>query len=113
MRKLLDWIATKLGYVRREYARIHNGADAIARGQRWEAFYSEEGGVSDMITALRRDYFEKVGSLKPGDADGLRSLGMADRIAREIDAKIRDVIETGKIARSNAEHVNRVASIRR
>lgn len=113
MRKLLDWIAMKLGYVSREYPRIQNGADAVARGERWEGFYREEGGLADMIIALRRDYFEKIGSLKPGDVDALRSLGMADRIAREIDAKVREVIETGKIARSNAEHLNKIASIRR
>jgi hypothetical protein len=113
MRKLLDWIAAKLGYVTRDYPRINNGADAMARGERWEAFYREEGGLADMILSLRRDYFEKVGSLKPGDMEALQSLGMADRIAREIDAKVREVIDTGKIARSNAEHANKIASIRR
>lgn len=113
MRKLLDWIAAKLGYVTRDYPRIDNGADAVVRGERWEAFYREEGGLADMILSLRRDYFEKVGSLKPGDTEALQSLGMADRIAREIDAKVREVIDTGKIARSNAEHANKIASIRR
>jgi hypothetical protein len=113
MRKMLDRIAARLGYARREYPRIQNGADAVARGERWEGFYREEGGLADMIASLRRDYFEKVGSLKPGDVDALRSLGMADRIAREIDAKVREVIETGKITRSNIEHTNRIASIRR
>ena len=32
MRKLIDRILARFGYVRREYARINNGADAVARG---------------------------------------------------------------------------------
>lgn len=113
MYSLLDRIAAWFGYTRSEYPRINNGTDAIARGQRWEAFYSEEGGLADMIAELRRDYFEKVGTLKPGDHESLLALGMADRIAREIERKVQTVIETGKLRAAEQDHVNRVAAIRR
>jgi hypothetical protein len=110
---ILDRIAAYFGYVRREYPRINNGSDAVATGKRWESFYTERAGLADMIEGLRRSYFEKVGSIKPGDTDALQELGMADRIAREIDAKVREVIETGKIATANAAHADRVAATRR
>lgn len=113
MRKLLDRLAGRLGYVTRDYPRVQMGGDAIARGSRWEQFYTETGGVRDMIEALRRSYFEKVGSLKPGDTDSLQLLGTADRIAREIDAEIRSVIESGKIAANAQDHANKIAAIRR
>jgi hypothetical protein len=113
MRKLLDWIAAKLGYFPREFSRTRHGADAVERGQRWEAFYREEGGLADMIGRLRRDYFEKVADLKPGDLEALRALAMADRIAREIENKVQAVIDTGKIAENDAQHTANVASIRR
>lgn len=104
------------GYTRadtpREYPRLNNGTDAIARGHRYEQFYAEDGGIRDMILSLRRDYFEKVGALKPGDVDSLRALGMADRIAREIDRKVRDVIETGKLREHDQQHANKIAGIR-
>ncbi len=110
---MLDRLAASLGYVRREYPRIDNGSDAVARGQRWEAFYAEEGGLRDMIAKLRHGYFEKVGSLKPGDHESLLALGMADRIAREIDREVLSIIETGKLRAHDAAHVNKVAAIRR
>lgn len=114
MRKLLDWIAAKLGYVTtHSFTRIDNGGDAITRGQRWEDFYREQGGLGEMIEALRRSYFEKVGTLKPGDTQSLEALGMADRIAREIEGQVIQVIESGKIAQSNAEHAARVAATQR
>ena len=164
MRKLLDWIAAKLGYApyvdspwspcvwldepaETEFAikmaqkvaaerfellapyverlgaiigrdwdalpRTRMGGDAIARGERWESFYREEGGLADMIERLRRSYFEKVGSLKPGDHDSLVALGMADRIAREIEQQVRQVIDTGKIEASAKGHANKIAAIRR
>lgn len=109
----LDRIAAYFGYTRREYARINNGSDAIARGQRWQSFYEETDGLADMIAKLRRDYFEKVGSIKPGDHESLLALGMADRIAREIEREVQTVIETGKLRAADRDHVNRVAAIRR
>lgn len=111
--KILDRIAAWLGYFPREFQRVDNGADAIARGQRWQAFYAEAGGLGDMIAGLRRGYFEKVGSLKPGDTKSLQALGMADRIAREIEREIVAVIETGKLRAADQEHVARIARIRR
>lgn len=113
---LMDRFFAWLGYVRpepRQYARINNGADAVTRGQRWEAFYSEDGGLADMISGLRRSYFEKIGSLKAGDTDSLLALGMADRIARELDREIQTVIETGKLRQHEAQHTNKIAAIRR
>lgn len=112
--RLLDRFMAWLGYVRatpRPLPRIHNVADAVARGMRYSAFYEEEDGLRDMITSLRQDYFQKMGELKPGDLDGLRALGMADRIAREIERKVQSVIETGRI-RGNERHVRGVANIR-
>jgi hypothetical protein len=110
---LRDRIAAYFGYVRREYQRIDNGADAIMRGGRWEDFYREKDGLADMLGNIRRSYFEKVGQLKLGDTDALMALGMADRIVRQIEGEVIQVIETGKIARSNAEHAERVAATRR
>lgn len=112
----IDRFFAWLGYVRptpRDYARINNGADAIARGSRWEVFYAEEGGVRDMILNLRQDYFAKVADLKPGDTDGLRALAMADKIAREIDRKVQTIIETGKLRANDEQHANKIAAIRR
>lgn len=113
MRKLLDRIAAWLGYTRREYPRVNNGTEAVARGQRWEVFYGEEGGLGDMIANLRRSYFEKVGSLKPGDTESLMALGMADRIAREIEREVLTIIETGKLRAHDEQHAKKIASFRR
>lgn len=110
---MLDRLAARYGYVRRVYPRMDNGADAIARGQRWEAFYRENGGLADMIATLRRAYFEKVGALKPGDTDALMALGIADRVAREIEREVQTVIETGKLRADQAEQANLIANIRR
>jgi len=115
IRALFDRIMAWFGYYRteREYPRVSNGLEAIARGQRWEAFYTEQDGLRDMILDIRRGYFEKVGTLAPGDTDSLQMLGAADRIAREIDRKVQSIIETGHMRASDREHVNKIATIRR
>ena len=113
---MIDLILARYGYIKagpRPFERINNGDDAIMRGQRWELFYSEIGGLRDMLDELRRAYFEKVSSIKPGDTDALQALAMADRIAREIDGQVRTVIETGKLRAADAEHVERIAAITR
>ncbi|MGV0964204.1 MAG: hypothetical protein ACOYBT_09970 [Polynucleobacter sp.] len=103
MRNLLDWIAARLGYVTRDYARVRNGADAIARGQRWEAFYREEGGIADMITRLRMGYFEASAALGVSDLDKRYEYALADRLARELDREVRTIIETGKMRQADAD----------
>lgn len=111
----LDSIAAYFGYVprvKREYERVNNGTDAVARGQRWEAFATEEGGLYDMIANLRRGYFEKVGQLQPGDTKSLQALASADRIAREIERQVQTVIETGRIRANDRQHTNKIAGTR-
>ncbi len=110
-----DRILAHFGYIPvtpRPLPRIQNGTDAVARGQRYEAFYLEEDGLRDMISNLRRDYFEKVGQLSPGDTAGLQALGMADRIAREIERKVQTVIETGRIRANDRAHAEKISNIR-
>lgn len=106
-----------LGYIPvnapRPYERVNNGTDAVARGQRWQAFAEEEDGLYDMIASLRRDYFTRVGQLHPGETDKLLALGMADKIAVEIERKVQSVIETGKMRANDRDHANKIASIRR
>lgn len=115
--RLIDRILAYFGYIPadapRPYTRTQNGTDAIARGQRWEAFATEEGGLYDMIQSLRADYFAKVGQLSPADRDKLLALGMADKIARELEAKVRTVIDTGHIRAMEKQHTDRVANVGR
>lgn len=112
---MIDRILARYGYVKagpRPFERVNNGDDAIQRGKRWEIFYTEIGGVRDMIADLRKAYFEKVSALKPGDTESLQALAMADRIAREIDGQVRSIIETGKMREAEADHVERIAAQR-
>lgn len=114
---LLNRLFAWLGYIPantpRTYERVNNGVDAVARGQRYEAFYAEEGGLRDMFDSLRADYFEKVGQLSPGDTDKLLALGMANKIVSEVERKFTVVIETGKIRANDREHAGRIARIGR
>jgi hypothetical protein len=72
-----------------------------------------EGGLFDMLLRLRTDYFAKVGQLHPGERDKLLALGMADKIARELEREVRSVIETGKMRANDKAHTERVANIGR
>jgi len=102
-----------LGLNHREFERVNNGADAVVRGERWEAFYREEGGLADMIANIRRAYFAKVGELKAGEHEALQMLAVADRLARELEREVLAVIETGKLERSRADQLARSAAAMR
>lgn len=77
--------------------RIANGGDAVARGDRWQSFYSEEGGLADMIAAIRKGYFEAAAGLGISETDKVYEYALADRIAREIDREAQKIIISGKI----------------
>lgn len=90
------WLAARLSINLLSEARIEAGGNAIARGERWEGFYREAGGLRDMILTVRQGYFEAAGALAPSDTDKLFEYALADRLAREIDREILQVIFTGK-----------------
>lgn len=114
---MIERILAHYGYVRKdsrvwdEETRHMKESNKVARAHRWITFYNEDGGLKDMIASLRHSYFEKVGSLKPDDTAGLQALGMADRIAREIDAQAKAIIDAGKVEASQAEHAAKIAAL--
>ena len=114
---MIERILSHYGYVRKdsrvwdEETRHLNDSSKVARAHRWITFYNEDGGIRDMIEATRRSYFEKVGTLKPDDTAGLQALGMADRIARELDAQVKAIIDAGKVEAKQAEHAANIARL--
>src|SRR5690606_21261400 len=86
-------------------ARHMNGKDAVERGARWQHFYFEEGGLADMLEALRREAFEAAAELDPSDTDKIYYWGMADRNIRRLQQRIEAVSQHGKI---EAERINQI-----
>lgn len=110
MRTLLDRFLARFGYWRWPVS-WRAGGDPVARGQRWQNFYGEEGGLQDMIRELRRGYFEKAGHLQPGDIQGLQALSLADRILAEIDGRVRTIIVEGEAAARERAHADKIAAL--
>lgn len=110
---MIDALLARFGYFKRTWdvRSGHRDADAIAKAHRWQAFYNEPEGIGQMIETIRKAYFAKVGSIKPGDTDTLQALGMADVIARELDAAVKAIIDTGEMERQANEHAARIAAL--
>ena len=91
------WLAYRLGHALIPQDRIPMGSDAQARSERWEQFAREEGGLYDMIEALRRETFEQAAETDPKDVERLQYAAMADRNLRRLKLRVDSVIATGKI----------------
>lgn len=111
MRQWLDRFLHRFGYWRWPVAWASKGTDPVARGNRWMAFYHEEAGLAEMLQLLRRGYFEKAATLKPGDIDGLMALSLADRIIGEIDGQVRMIIAVGEQAARERAHADKIAAL--
>ena len=96
MKRLILWLARMAGVNLIDEARLMNGGDAVVRGQRWESFYREEGGLADMIAKLRRSYFEAASAVGHRDDGLLYEFAVADRMARELEREVQQIIVTGK-----------------
>lgn len=105
--RLVLWLCRRFDISLLDEARRFVSPDAIARGQRWEAFYLEQGGIADMIKALRAEAFEAAAELDPRDTDKIYYWATADRNLRRLDRRIRGVIENGKLeaAKSNVKSI--------
>lgn len=108
---MFDRILARYGYWRWPEKNGHRDTDAVARGNRWMAFYNEPGGLGDVITSMRRSYFERAGQVKPGDVDALMALALADRICAEIDGTFRAVITEGEMVSRERAQADKIARL--
>lgn len=107
--KLVLWLCARFDIVPLDETRKFMGADKVARGQRWEAFYTEDGGLADMIREIRTEAFEAAAETPPQDIETLHYWTTADRTARLLEQKVRSVIQSGKVAANNNEARERLS----
>ena len=113
LKRFVLWLC-KVTDIRPEIAteRLMGGKDAVERGQRWESFYREQGGLLDMLEGLRREAFEAAAELDPKDTDKIYYWATADRNIRRLQQRIEQVIITGKMKVAETEQAERNAALR-
>lgn len=99
------WLCARFNIAVLDEQRIGMGSDAIARSQRWEMFYREEGGLADMIALARREAFEAYAECRPGDVAEKDYLAQTDRCWRQIETRVRGVIASGQLELKRAEQI--------
>jgi hypothetical protein len=95
-----------------EQARLHGGGDAVERGQRWEAFYRERGGLADMLADLRREAFEAATEAGVRDDQTRLAWMLQDRAYRRLALAVEAVVVTGKAEVAKREQLDRDAKVR-
>lgn len=90
-----------------EASSLHVGGDAIERAIRWEQFYREEGGLSDMLAKLRKEAFEAAQEAKADDDVTRHAWMLQDRAYRQLDNRICGVIAQGKALQKQIEERDR------
>jgi hypothetical protein len=110
--RLTLWLVRRLDINVIDQERLHGGTDAVQRGQRWEMFLREEGGLADMLAKLRRGYFEAASAIGHRDDKRLYEFVVADRIARELEREVVQIVVTGKAEFERREAAARENSAR-
>lgn len=109
---LCNWLVRRFDFSLIDEARLLMGKDAVARGERWEQFYREDGGIADMIEALRREAFEAAAELDPSETDKIAYWGMSDRNLRRLAQRVENIIATGKLEADRLAAVERTNAAR-
>lgn len=104
--RLVLWLCRRFDIVLLDEQRRMVGADAVAKGERWRAFYHEEGGLADMLEALRKEAFEAAAELDPKDTDKIYYWATADRNLRKLDQRVRSIIVNGDIVAKRNDAAN-------
>ena len=110
--RLVLWLARRYGIVLLDEQRRFASPDAIVRGKRWQEFYSEDGGLADMIAVLRREAFEAAAELDPADTAKIYYWATADRNLRRLQNRILQVIASGKTLQMQLDETERLKSFR-
>lgn len=95
MRKLLTWLNLRFGMTI-DATRLQAGTDAVERGQRWETFYREQGGLADMLAKLRQEAFEAAQEAGANDDQTRLAWMLQDRAYRQLQNRIEAVVISGK-----------------
>jgi hypothetical protein len=103
--RLVLWLCRRFDIVLLDEQRRIASPDAVERGMRWEAFYNEEGGLADMLAGIRKEAFEAAAELDPRETNLIYNWAIADRNARRLEQRVRNVIASGKI---EADSRNRI-----
>ena len=104
---LVAWLCARFDIEVLEAARRPSTQDAIARGEQWRAFYEEEGGLRDMLDAMRVEAFEAASDLPPEETDKIYYWSMSDRITRRLQQRIVRVIPPGQVEAERRESARR------
>jgi hypothetical protein len=115
LNRLAMWLCRQAGIPATEsieQTRLHSGGDAVERGQRWEAFYREKGGLADMLAALRQEAFEAATEAGVRDDQTRLAWMLQDRAYRRLALAVENVVITGKTTVANAEQAERNAALR-
>jgi hypothetical protein len=101
--RLVLWLCARFNITVLDEQRVMMGADVIERSQRWETFYREQGGLADMLAAIRLEAFEAAQEIDPRDTDKIYYWAMADRNVRKLEHRIRGVITAGDVEAKRRE----------
>ena len=113
LKRFAAWLAEYAGVAPTVAAeRLRAGQDAVERGQRWEQFYREDGGLRDMLDKLRLEAFEAAAELDPKDTDKIYYWATADRNLRRLQQKVEAIVITGKTEAAAREQLAREAKLR-
>lgn len=110
--RLVLWLCARFQIVPIDAMRLSAGSDAVERGMRWDMFYREEGGLADMIAALRKDAFEAAQEAAANDDVTRHAWMLQDRAYRALEARVVNVIATGKNTRAQIDETDRLKAFR-
>lgn len=114
LKRFAAWLAGYAGVTPTiEAERIKGGTDAVERGMRWEQFYREEGGLRDMLVALRKEAFEAAQEAEVKDDQTRLAWMLQDRAYRALQGRIEAVVVTGKVELEKRQHSEREAALRK
>ena len=103
--RLVLWLCRVFAITVLDEQRLFMSPDQVARSQRWEQFYREDGGLADMLAAIRKEAFEAAAELDPAETDKIYYWATADRNVRKLEQRVRAVINAGKIEAAKSENV--------
>lgn len=86
-------------------------ADRIARAQRWQQFYTEEGGIGDMIGAATMALAKEAASVEPWETDKLKKVAHGLRVLRMLDDQIKAVTNDGKALEAAAQFAAQASQV--
>lgn len=83
----------------------------LARAERWRQFYTEEGGIGDMLARISAELMQEAVKGEPWETDKLKKVALGLKITQMLNDSVKKILDDGRVAEAAKAASDKFANV--